>query len=288
MTGNAKTWITDEIRKFMGSPANTLGRGDGEPAWAEPLVGCSSGSDPLYDFYQEDIGDFYRSPVEFLSHKYLDGEFDPAQVTVVSWILPQTAATRNDHREETCFPSERWARSRIFGEEGNVALRKHLEAFFAAKGVAAAAPLLSPLWERRISPKYGYASTWSERHAAYAAGLGTFGLSDGLITAAGKAHRAGSVVIGLHLEPTPRPYDHPNAYCLFHVKGTCGKCMERCPVGAISESGHDKYLCGRYVDVTRQYVSRQFHFDGYGCGLCQTGIPCESSIPKSLRPREET
>ena len=37
-----------------------------------------------------------------------------------------------------------------------------------------------------MSEKYAYASTWSERHAAYAAGLGTFGLSDGLITAAGQ------------------------------------------------------------------------------------------------------
>ena len=36
----------------------------------------------------------------------------------------------------------------------------------------------------RISP---YISTWSERHAMYAAGLGTFGLSKGLITKKGMA-----------------------------------------------------------------------------------------------------
>jgi epoxyqueuosine reductase QueG len=259
---------------------------DDEPAWAEPIVGFSSGADPLYSFFKEDIGDFYVSPVEFLSHKYPDKRFDPEKVTVVSWILPQTKATKRDHRKETYFPSERWARTRIFGEESNVALRKHMEEFFDAKGIGAVSPQISPLWEFKRSEKYGFASAWSERHAAYAAGLGTFGLSDGLITPVGKAHRAGSVVIDKYLEPTKRPYDNPNAYCLFHMKGTCGKCMERCPIGSISDTGHDKNLCRKYVNMTYQYVPRHFNFDGYGCGFCQTGIPCESVIPKTLRPEE--
>jgi len=38
----------------------------------------------------------------------------------------------------------------------------------------------------------GPASSWSERHAAYAAGLGTFSLNDALITPKGIAHRLGS------------------------------------------------------------------------------------------------
>jgi epoxyqueuosine reductase len=277
--------IADEIKRFMKSPANTMKNWDDEPAWAEPLVGFSSGADPLYSFYREDIGGFHETPVAFLSHKHTGRSFDPEKVTIVSWVLPQTKTTKRDHRKERFFPSERWARSRIFGEEANVALRKHVEAFFEAHRIAAVAPQISPLWEFRLSEKYGYASTWSERHAAYAAGLGTFGLSDGLITPAGKAHRVGSVVIDLYVEPTKRTYVNHNAYCLFHMKGTCGKCMERCPIGAISEKGHDKNLCRKYVNMTFEYVPRHFHFDGYGCGLCQTGIPCESSIPKDLRPK---
>ena len=277
--------ITSEIRRFMESPANTMKKWDDEPAWAEPIVGFSNAADPLYAFYREDIGDFYELPVAFLSHKYPGKTFDPEKATVVSWILPQTEATKRDHRAEKFFPSERWARSRIFGDEGNVALRKHMEAFFDAQGIAAAAPQISPLWEFKRSERYGYASVWSERHAAYAAGLGTFGLSDGLITRAGKAHRVGSVVIDLYLKPSKRLYENPNAYCLFHMKGTCGKCMERCPIGAITEKGHDKSLCLKYVNMTYQYVPRHYHFDGYGCGFCQTGIPCESAIPKGLRPK---
>lgn len=256
-----------------------------EPAWETPLVGYSNGADPLYAFYKTDIGEFYRSPLEFLAHHYPHGTFKAEHITVVSWILPQTEATKRDHRQETHFPSERWARSRIFGEEFNVKLRQHLVDQFNEQGIEAVAPMLSPLWERQPSSKYGYASTWSERHAAYAAGLGTFGLSDGLITPVGKAMRTGSVVVNLSIEPTKRVYDHHNAYCLFHMKGTCGECMGRCPIGAITKTGHNKVLCSKYLGVTRHYVQRHNDFKGYGCGFCQTSVPCESGIPNELTPR---
>jgi epoxyqueuosine reductase QueG len=51
-----------------------------------------------------------------------------------------------------------------------------------------------PEWSRRPSEKYVFSSNWSERHAAYTAGLGTFGLCDGLITPLGKAMRVGEGV----------------------------------------------------------------------------------------------
>ncbi len=277
-------WIRREVSAFTKSSANTMKKWHDEPAWGDPLVGFSSGADPLYAFYQEDIGAFYRLPADFLAHKYPHQGFDPANITVISWILPQTEATKRDHRLETHFPSERWARSRIYGEAFNNQLRAHLVAVFHHEGIAAVAPLLSPLWASATSLKYGYASTWSERHAAYVAGLGTFGLSDGLITPVGKAMRAGSVVAYLALPPTKRPYTNHHAYCLFHMKGTCGQCMERCPIGAITEAGHNKVLCRRYNQMTRHYVPRHYGFEGYGCGFCQTGVPCESGIPECLTP----
>jgi epoxyqueuosine reductase QueG len=275
--------ITGIIKSFIASPENTLEKWGDEPAWAEPIVGFSSGADPLYEFYKRDIGPFYVSPLEFIGHAYPGEEFSAEELTVISWILPQTEATKRDHRKETHFPSERWARSRIMGENANVKLRTHVVDRLREEGVKAVAPMLSPLWRRETSPKYGYASTWSERHAAYAAGLGTFGLSDGLITPVGKAMRAGSVVANLYIEPSPRPYTDHHAYCLFYSEGTCGKCMERCPIGAITPEGHDKNLCSRYENMTHSYVPRHYGFDGYGCGFCQTGVPCESGIPKSMK-----
>jgi epoxyqueuosine reductase len=276
-------WITGVIKEFMASPANTMEKWGDEPAWAEPLVGFSGGADPLYEFYKEDIGAFYVSPLEFMSNAYPEGTFTADGLTVVSWILPQTKATKRDHRRETKFPSERWARSRIMGEKANVKLRQHLVDRLREVGVEAVAPMLSPLWKPATSENYANASTWSERHAAYAAGLGTFGLSDGLITPMGIAMRTGSVVANIQTTPTPRPYSDHHAYCLFYSEGTCGKCIDRCPIGAITTEGHDKRICSKYVDMTRQYVTRHYGFDGYGCGFCQTDVPCESGIPRSMK-----
>jgi ferredoxin len=283
---NKAEWIKVEVKKFADSPDNTLKKWNDEPAWGKPIVGFSNGADPLYKFYKTDIGDFYRSPLEFLSHQYPNRNFEADKITVISWILPQTDATKRDHRKETHFPSERWARSRIFGEEFNNKLRQHMVDGFSEKDIEAAAPLLSPLLERKTSSKYGYASTWSERHAAYAAGLGTFGLSDGLITPVGIAMRTGSVVANLYIDPTKRSYDNHNAYCLFYMKGTCRKCIERCPIGAITWEGHNKATCSKYVRMTRQYVQRHYGFKGYGCGFCQTGVSCESGIPEELTSRK--
>lgn len=278
---NLGEWIKNEIRSFISGSVNSIGKWSDEPAWAPPLVGFSSGADPLYEFYREDIGDFYILPHEYMENEY-SKKYDPSQLTVISWILPQTDKTKRDHRQETYFPSERWARSRIYGEQVNVKLRKHMVKTLGEEGYDAVAPMLSSLWESKTSEKYGFASTWSERHAAYAAGLGTFGLSDGLITPKGIAMRAGSIIVDAEITVTPRPYEKHDQYCLYLTDGICGKCMERCPIGAITENGHDKILCQKYVNMTKQYVKRHYGFEGYGCGFCQTAVPCESRIPEKI------
>ena len=286
MTGRSDdlaAWVEGIVREFINeSPENTLGNEAGERAWDDPLVGFSSGADPLYGFYKEDIGPFYLAPLEFFAEAFPDAGASPEELTVISWILPQTEATKAEHRLRTRMPSERWARARIFGEEVNVKLRGHVAETLTDAGYPAVPPMLSSLWVRGASEKYGFASSWSERHAAYAAGLGTFGLCDGLITPRGKAMRTGSVIARIAIPPSPRPYDDHNAYCLFYMKGTCGDCIRRCPAGAVSEAGHDKVRCREYLNLTREYVRATYNFEGYGCGLCQTGVPCESRVPHEL------
>lgn len=120
-----------------------------------------------------------------------------------------------------------------------------------------------------------------KRHAAYAAGLGTFGLCDGLITPRGKAVRVGSVVAQIRIPATVRPYEDHHAYCLFYAQGACKKCISRCPVGALSEAGHDKMKCFSHTHGTSsEHIKSLYGFEADACGLCQTKVPCESRIPK--------
>lgn len=284
MTGasmDAGKWTRQLIRTFMDtSPENTLADGTGEKAWADFLAGFAGGADPIFREYKEHVGDFHWTPEEIFNLAFPGQKAEAAELTVISYILPQTGAVRADNRNAVNRPSERWARTRIYGEQFNTELHRHLVGSFTAAGIQAVAPTLTEWWKVTVSPRYGYASYWSQRHAAYAAGLGTFGLCDGLITPSGKAMRAGSVIVRTQIEPTSRPYTDHRAYCLFYSTGECGKCIERCPVGALGEAGHDKVKCRKFLaDVTAPYVKKHFGFDGYGCGLCQTGVPCESEIP---------
>ena len=126
----------------------------------------------------------------------------------------------------------------------------------------------------------GIASNWSERHAAYAAGLGTFSLNDGLITERGIAHRIGSVITDLPLLPTPRLFGDHRQHCLWHREQTCGLCVGRCPAGAITLDGHDKEKCRDYVyGAVPEAVGGIYGVVQTGCGLCQTRVPCEAMVP---------
>jgi epoxyqueuosine reductase QueG len=274
-------WLNHLIAGFVAGPDNVLGGPLGaEPAWADPLVGYANGADPLWSLYKTVVGPFHWTPKEVFDLAFPEADALADTLTVICWILPQTSATKAANRLQTRFPAEHWSRSRIFGEQFNNKLRQHVVAELADAGYLAVSPMLHPAWQSVNSANYGFASTWSERHAAYAAGLGTFGLCDGLITPLGKAMRVGTVVARLPIAPAARPYSNHHAYCLFHTQGTCGRCIERCPAGALSAQGHDKLACQAYLEhVTKPYVTAVHGFDGYGCGLCQTGVPCESGIP---------
>jgi epoxyqueuosine reductase len=274
------TWVQGVIADLLADPTvNTLQNAAGDPAWAAPLVGFSRGDDPVWVQFKEVVGPFHWMPEEILRLSFPDLDCAAEGLTVISWVLPQTEQVKADNRLQKSHPAERWVRSRFYGEETNNTLRSRVAETLTDSGFPATAPMLSPSFESKEGGPFVYSSTWSERHAAYAAGLGTFGLCDGLITPRGKAMRVGSVVARIPIPPTPRPYTDHHAYCLFYTEGTCGECIERCPVGAVSEQGHDKLKCRSFLRRTRTYVKEHYGFEGYGCGLCQTGVPCESGIP---------
>lgn len=275
-------WLKQAIEDFCDdSDDNTLRNADNKKAFAEPIVGFSGGDDPLYDVLKKDIGSFYWTPLEIYGKTFpKEKDVAPEELTIISWILPHTDQTKREQRRRRKYPSESWVRARIFGEQFNDKLRYFVMDILCKRGYHAFAPVLSPLWARTASEHYGLACNWSERHAAFVSGLGTFGLCDGLITSVGKAIRSGSVIANISIEPTPRPYHDHHEYCLFYTKGICRKCMERCPAGAITDEGHDKEKCNNYMrSVVTPHNKAQYGLGGEGCGFCQSRVPCESKIP---------
>ena len=275
--------LREEICSFVRDESSNRFPAGGERYFDDPLIGFAAAADPLFSDYKTVIGEFHLTPAELVSISTPDDPWLP--VTVISWVLPITEQTRASNRRETVYPSREWAETRNFGESFNTSLRRHLVAWLNGRGYRAAAPQLMPAWREMGETAVGIASSWSERHAAYAAGLGTFSLTDALITPKGIAHRLGSVITDLALEPSQRPYPERRSNCLYHREGTCGACIGRCPVGALSHTGHDKYKCRAYVYGTiPEAVNELYGVTATGCGLCQTKVPCEGRIPAGREP----
>jgi len=276
-------FIERTIAQFVQeSPANRR-KVDKGKYWETPLVGFASGEDPLFKQYKKIIGEFHFTPHDIFELTF-GGVRPSKKLSVISWVLPTSGDIRKSNRKENRYPSLLWSHARDFGEQFNVKLRNHLVSVLKKKGYKAVAPMNSPFWKRHRFPNVGIASNWSERHIAYACGLGAFGLSDGLITAKGKAMRLGSVVTDLLLKPSEKIYPHHHANCLYYFNRTCKACAARCPVGAITEKGHDKDKCFEYTySVVGKAKREEYGVTITGCGLCQTKVPCEFEIPKLIQ-----
>ncbi len=256
-------------------PANV--NEDGLPYFDAPLVGFADANDPLFESYKEIIGPFYQTPAEVFDR---EGSGPLKEGCVISWTMPIASHIRKTNAKEDRFPSRSWTHTRDFGQQFIGKLTQELVAWLNARGVRA----LVPKFEVRNDPRVGFTSNWSERHTAYAAGLGTFSLNDALITERGIAHRLSSVVVEHSIAATPRTKEL-YANCLFLTKGTCGKCIERCPAGAITKEGHDKNICKSYCyGAVVDAVADKYGVAITGCGLCQTGVPCESRNP--VKPQQ--
>ena len=283
-------YLADRIVAFVReSPRNRLWRIDDTPIFGDPLVGFADGDDPLFQEYKTIIGSYHFTPRELI--QYAADTFQDAphrsleHVAVISWILPAVEQTRESNRREQKEPSRRWTHTRQYGEEFNDAVRYHVVDLLLEAGyLAITMSTTSPLFKRYDAGVPNTpSSNWSERHVAYAAGLGTFGLSDGFITPVGMAMRCGSVVTNLPLPASRRLYKNHVSNCLYLDEGTCGDCIKRCPAGAISAAGHDKQKCLEYTGQTLSYIKMQHGLYITGCGLCQTDVPCEAEIPKQRR-----
>jgi epoxyqueuosine reductase len=281
-------FIERAIRDYArSSSASCLEFFGNEPIFERPLVGFADGDDSLFNEYKKVVHENHLLPREILELHL--GEKQKPQMTnlenvsVISIVFPVNRKTIEVNAMEKEGPALRWNHTRWKGQSFINELSNYLISVLEAAGYCAVAPELESFFKIFMVPD-GFASNWSQRHAAYAAGLGTFSLNEGFITAKGLAMRCGSVVTNLKLKSSIRPYANYLENCLFYSTGKCGKCIRRCPGGALSEKGHDKLKCfGILYEQQKQWLEGA-HGPGFigsyaGCGLCQTGVPCAGRIP---------
>jgi epoxyqueuosine reductase len=279
-------FIREKIKDFVvNSQESKLAFLDDYPMYDEPLVKFADGDDSIFSLYKEIIGTVHLTPREAMSASFNKAKDElPSRLSVISWVLPIAEGTRKANRAETNGPSRLWSHTRWYGEKLNEKLGEYMVKLLSNERYMAVTPQWQPYF-KMFSNEKGPFSNWSERHIAYAAGQGTFSLSDGFITERGIAHRCASLVTNLELPVSPRTATGPYSNCLAYVGVECKACINRCPAGAISKEGHNKPVCQQFMR-TLGYNSSDLAKNGYkndssvaGCGLCQTKVPCEFENP---------
>ncbi len=285
---NPDIFIEKTISNYVAtSLENRLPGFQNERIFEQPIIGFCDGDDPCFKEYKTIIGDLHLTPREVLSlglqQKGLEVNNQPSPVSVIVWALPMTQETRKSMRKEVQLSSLRWNYTRWYGQNFNDNLAREIARLIEGFGYIAVIPTLEDFFKNSENT-----SNWSIRHVAYLAGLGTFGLNHGFITQKGISVRLNSLVTNVPFCASRKIHENHLANCLFYQNSTCGKCMQRCPVSAISTSGLDKHKCYDYIVNQLPLLLKEQGKEGYvgsnpSCGLCYTKIPCEETIPVTFK-----
>ncbi len=236
--------------------------------WGIPLVGFADAHHPYILTFRNLI-----SP----KHQLPDDVLQDASV-VIAYFIPFNKELADTNKGLGDIASPEWA---LAYEETN-ALFIQLNAYITSQlqkiGYDAAVTEEAVTFNQN-----SLKSNWSQRHFARAAGLGTFGINNMLITKVGCCGRYSSIVTNLKVDPDPMIKDE---YCLYKKNGSCGICIKHCPSGALTEAGYDRHKC--YVVLKKNSESYKEFGSSYTnesgeqrnsagsevCGKCMVNVPC--------------
>ncbi|MDD3218270.1 MAG: epoxyqueuosine reductase [Lachnospiraceae bacterium] len=216
--------------------------------YRDVLVGFVSAHDSGYENLTDIIGHKQVHPTEIL----------PNAQTVIVYFLPFKEELGKKIQGEKVILQE-WSDAYTITNKLLKHIAEKLITWLNTQGYSS----------RTIPPANDYqeetlTAQWSHKSSAVLAGLGSFGLNRLLVTKYGTTGRLGSVITDAYIEPSEKSN---HQYCLYYQNGTCKACLNRCPSGAITERGIDRFRCNAYL------VGKNVHLSQQGCPMCSSG-PC--------------
>ncbi len=264
--------VEKRIRRFVSEfvPAYAAHTGS-RTGYRAPRVAFASARDTLFDTIIK------RQPGHLRPQELLDGA-----ASVVCYFVPFSPEVAESNIEDDRCSSE-WVYAYTETNALIEELNRSLEMELKGLGVGC----------RGIAPTHDFDSTtltsrWSHRHAAYVAGLGTFGVHNLLITDLGCCGRLGSMIVDRLLAPTKRP---SSEYCLYYRGGSCLRCVDRCRFGAlglqdaaraVSDTRKKRIFFDRYrcYEVCLENAAAYRHMGLADiCGKCAVKVPCATVNP---------
>ena len=182
---NEKEWKTT-IEELVTSYVRDYQKEKGLPdLWRTPLVGYADANDSYIQKLPEIVTDVHKLPQDFMENPKV----------VISYFIPFTKALeRTIGGVEDNFASKEWADAYKATNTMMASLNEYLvQKIRELGGRAAVTEGIGMLYDV-------LKSNWSQRHIAYAAGLGTFGINNMLITKEGCCGRYNSIVADIPVE----------------------------------------------------------------------------------------
>ena len=240
-----------------------------------PVFAIARADDPLFINIKrpEVVGEHHLLPEDWL----------PGAKSVLSVFLPYEHGTVEANTRDPIVPAIEWVYTRVDGQRFLLEIGAKIRDALIADSYLAIVPCADDrcVMQNSRIPVSGtehippYSTNWSERHVGYVAGLGTFGMSTNFISKAGCAGRLISIITDWETAPDVRDYDDWLGYC-----NRCGTCIKRCQAKA---HFHDKH--GKDHDKCLAFMKKaaEMHAPRYGCGKCQSGLPCDY---KPMKPQK--
>jgi len=238
---------------------------------------------PIFSIGRADHPDFakIKQPEVVGVHHLMPEDWLPEAKTVISVFLPFEQATVDANKVDPFEPAIEWVYTRVDGQRFLLALGAMIRDVVTSAGYKAVTPYTEDRYIMRTGSDAEpgtehvpqYSTNWSERHVGVVTGLGTFGQSTNFISKAGCAGRLISIITDWDIEPDILDYNGWLGYC-----NDCGACIRRCPGNAYFPDRH-----GKDHEKCREHIRKacQRFFPRYGCGKCQSGLPCDNKpMPK--------
>ncbi len=235
-------------------------RDDIKTEWKEAVVKFADADDGLFLQLKDVVRPTHALPADFLKEAR----------TVICFFIPFAEWVAESNIEGK-YSSREWARAYVetnaLIDELNQYIKKELEKMNYNAGLI---PATHNFDEESLK------SDWSHRHAAYIAGIGTFGINNMLITEKGCCGRVGSIITNLEIEASKRS---EKENCLNKAGGSCSVCAERCVNNSLSADSFDRHKCYSLLLENDRLHSEMGLTDA--CGKCCVDLPCSFVNPNS-------
>ena len=233
-----------------------------EGFWQTPLL-VSAPVDDRFDVLPQIAFDEHIHPHELL----------PTAKSVIVFFIPFKRELVKENKKGD-RPCRNWGLAYVQTNDLIGRLSQKLQNFLAEKGFLSGLTPATHNFDEDI-----LMARWSHKHLAHLSNLGRFGTHHMLITPAGCSGRLGSLVTEAHLGA--HPVIDTNEACLLKAGKKCGKCIDACPVDALSETGFERRKCWTRLNENRDTLNyfSDLPTSTHVCGKCAALMPCSFLNP---------